>query len=131
MTVFLVKSDVYTGARRCHVTDNQYHTHMKNDITKAIPGSLDHDLALEAADVMIDEASMMNGQAFDSGTQLLEHKSNLSQWLYPHPLNLLAVSSSILHLVTHISHLPCATPSVIVLSGTRTSFRSFSIASAK
>jgi hypothetical protein len=105
--------------------------HMKNDIMEAIPESLDHDLAFEAADVMIDEARIMNGQAFISGTQLLEHRSNLSQWLYPHPLNLLAVLKFILHLVTHISHWSCATPSVMVLSSKRIPFRSFPIASAR
>jgi hypothetical protein len=32
---------------------------MKNDTMEAIPESLDHDLAFEAADVLIDEASIM------------------------------------------------------------------------
>jgi len=45
---------------------------------KAIPGSLNHDLAFEAVDVMVDGASMI-GYAFISGAQLLEHKSNLSK----------------------------------------------------
>jgi hypothetical protein len=47
---------------------------MKNDMMKAIPGSLDHDLAFEAADVLVDGASII-GYAFISGAQLPEHKS--------------------------------------------------------
>lgn len=106
------------------------HPRVKNGMMKGIPGSQDHDLAFEAADVTIDEASIMNGQALISGTQLLEHKSNLSEWLHPQPLNLPGIVSSILHLVTHISHWLCAAVSIMVLSGTRTSFGSFSLASA-
>ena len=45
---------------------------MKNDFTRAIPESLDHDLAFEAADVLVDRASI-NKYAFISGTQLLEN----------------------------------------------------------
>lgn len=49
---------------------------------KAITGNLDSDLAFEAADVMIDEASI-NGHAFISGTQLRENKSNLRAPFWP------------------------------------------------
>ena len=51
---------------------------MKNDLTKAVAWSLDHDLAFDAADVLVDGASI-TGYAFISGAQLLEHKSNLSK----------------------------------------------------
>lgn len=79
---------------------------MKNDMMKAIPGSLDHDLVFEAVDVMIDEAGIMNGQAFIQGRHLLEHKSNLSQWPYPHLSN--SSSRLIIYLTPRDPHVALA-----------------------
>ena len=47
MTVVVDNLGVYKNARRCrHGKDD--HRRMKNEMRKAIPGSLDHDLAYEA-----------------------------------------------------------------------------------
>jgi hypothetical protein len=105
---------------------------MKNGM-KAIPGSLDYDLAFEAADVMIDEAGIMNGQAFIPGTQLLEHKSNLSQWPCPHLSN--SSSRLIIYLTPRDPHVALAIcepihHGVAWYAYIVTSFRSFSLASA-
>jgi hypothetical protein len=48
--------------------DKDDHSRMEKDMTKAIAGSLDHDLAFEAADVLVDGASII-GYAFVSGVQ--------------------------------------------------------------
>ena len=73
---------LFGSRRRClevlfhHTKDD--HLRTKNDTMKVIPGSLDHDHAFEAADVMIDGTSIKEyAFVFISGTQSQEDKSSL------------------------------------------------------